>query len=65
LGLSSAEEVTGAPVPVSKPVAEENPEPRAPLKETHVSGRFRALEGARPVPPVPPPLPPTRKKVRE
>jgi hypothetical protein len=65
LGLSSAEEVTGAPVPVSRPVAEENPEPKAPLKETHVSGRFRALEGARPVPPVPPPLPPTRKKVRE
>ena len=61
--LSLADEVTGAVVPVSRPLPEENPEPRAPLKETHVSGRFRALEGARPVPLVPPPLPPARKKV--
>ena len=64
LGLGSADAVTGASVPVSRPVLEENPEPRAPVKETHVSGRFRAMESARPMPPVPPPLPP-RKKVSE
>ncbi len=56
---------TSTVVPVSKPVLAENPERRDPLKETHVSGRFRAMEGARPVPPVPPPLPPTRRKVSE
>ena len=64
LGLGSADAVTGASVPVSRPALEENPEPRAPVKETHVSGRFRAMESARPMPPVPPPLPP-RKKVSE
>jgi hypothetical protein len=54
---------TGARTPVSPPV--EEPLPREPVKETHVSGRFRAVERQRPVPPVPPPLPPTRKKVSE
>ena len=55
----------GTVVPVSKPLPTENPERRDPVKETHVSGRFRAMEGARPVPPVPPPLPPARKKLSE
>ena len=65
LGLASAEAVTGATVPVSKPLPAQSPERREPVKETHVSGRFRAMESARPVPPVPPPLPPTRKKLSE
>jgi hypothetical protein len=55
---------TGARTPVSAPPSME-PLPSEPVKETHVSGRFRAVERQRPVPPVPPPLPPTRKKVRE
>ena len=65
LGLASADLVTGASVPVSKPLPEENPEPRRSVKETQASGRFRGLEGARPMPPVPPPLPPARKKISE
>jgi len=51
-----------ARVPVSRPPSSE-PLPREPVKETHVSGRFRAVERERPVPPVPPPLPPTRRKI--
>jgi hypothetical protein len=54
---------TGARTPVSAPPDEALP--REPVKETHVSGRFRAVERQRPVPPIPPPLPPTRKKVSE
>jgi hypothetical protein len=53
-----------AKVPVSAPPSGE-PVPREPVKETHVSGRFRAVERERPVPPVPPPLPPSRKKVSQ
>jgi hypothetical protein len=52
-----------ARVPVSAPPGE--PVPREPVKETHVSGRFRAVERERPVPPVPPPLPPTRRKISQ
>jgi hypothetical protein len=53
-----------ARVPVSPPPSSE-PLPREPVKETHVSGRFRAVERERPVPPVPPPLPPTRRKINQ
>jgi hypothetical protein len=62
-GLEAAPAKAVARVPVSAPPSSE-PEPRAPVKETHVSGRFRAVERERPVPPVPPPLPP-RKKVSQ
>jgi hypothetical protein len=58
----SATRRPAARVPVSAPPSGE-PVPRESVKETHVSGRFRAMERARPVPPVPPPLPPTRKKI--
>lgn len=53
-----------ARVPVSAPPSSE-PVPRESVKETHVSGRFRAVERERPMPIVPPPLPPTRKKINE
>jgi len=53
-----------AKVPVSAPPSTE-PVPREAVKETHVSGRFRAVERARPVPPIPPPLPPARKKISQ
>jgi hypothetical protein len=66
--LESASEATPsrpvARVPVSRPPSSE-PLPREPVKETHVSGRFRAVERERPGPPVPPPLPPTRRKISE
>jgi hypothetical protein len=72
-GLEADLEGAGGPAPGSRPVAKvpvsappsAEPVPREPVKETHVSGRFRAVERERPVPPVPPPLPPTRKKVSE
>lgn len=51
-------------VPVSAPPSAE-PVPRESVKETHVSGRFRAVERERPMPIVPPPLPPTRKKLNQ
>jgi hypothetical protein len=53
-----------ARVPVSAPPSTE-PVPRESVKETHVSGRFRAVERERPMPIVPPPLPPTRKKINQ
>jgi len=64
LGSASATSArTGAATPVSSPSGE--PMLREPVKETHVSGRFRAVERNRPVPPIPPPLPPARKKLTE
>lgn len=64
LGADVAREPVVARVPVSAPAPSE-PVPREPVKETHVSGRFRAVERARPLPIVPPPLPPTRKKINQ
>ena len=64
LGSLEAATRTGATTPVS-PRVEAESLPREPVKETHVSGRFRAVERNRPMPPMPPPLPPTRKKITE
>ena len=62
--VNTAREPVVARVPVSAPPSAE-PVPREPVKETHVSGRFRAVERERPMPIVPPPLPPTRKKINQ
>jgi hypothetical protein len=62
--LRAGTEKVVARVPVSAPPSGE-PVPREPVKETHVSGRFRAVERERPMPIVPPPLPPTRRKINQ